>query len=205
MLLESVCEIGERVTVILFGRDRLQEASGKEACIAESRCDALIDLILSAEVEFLPDVAAGRLGIGGKGYRAAACVERIMCRCEPKAFVTLAQLPLLADGLFYAGTYLLKVFSAELVRELEFVVIRRIELVKGVPVISTRSFGSRCVIRFDEDARSPRRAVKRSTKHPVSGPCVDRTRTERAGLTVHLDFVIERGRQGAREAHAGCG
>lgn len=83
VVLESVCQKHERITVILPRRDRLQKPARKEARIAESCRDTFVDLVLSGEVDFLADVAAGRLGIRGYGYRAATCIECVIRRRQP--------------------------------------------------------------------------------------------------------------------------
>ena len=124
-ILEAVCEIHEWIGVILPWRDRFQKPAGKQSRTAESRRDTFVDLILSADVDFLADVAAGCVGIRRDGYRAAACVECIMRRRQPEAFVSLPQLPFLADRFLYACACLLNIFAAELVREVELVMISK--------------------------------------------------------------------------------
>src|SRR5580700_3316407 len=114
-----------------------------------------------------------------------------MGRREPEVFVGLSQLPFLADRFFYACTYLLDVFTPELVREAEFVVIRRINLVKRTPGLPAGIPGSRGVIRFDEDPRRRRHTSKRPAQAPVSGPGPDRVRAQRTGLPVQLDVIVE--------------
>src|SRR6266404_1997050 len=189
-VLEAVRQIHEWIGKILPWRGRLQKLATKESCTSESRRNTFVDLILSTNVDFLAEVAAGCAGVRGDGYRAAACVECVMRRRQPEAFVGLAQLPFLADRFLYACAYLLNIFPAELVREVYLVVIRRIERIKCSPGMAARILGSRGVVRFDENPRRCGDSVKRPAKHPVSGPRVDRIHAERTGLPVHFDFVV---------------
>src|SRR5258705_13812189 len=124
---------------------------------------------------------------------------------QPQVYVGLPQLPFLADRLLYTRADLLDILSAELVGELELVVIRGVDLVKRAPGMSARVPGSRGVVRFDENPRSRRDTSKRSTQAPVSSPCVDRFRAQGTRLPVHFDVIVESGRQSACHTEAGCG
>src|SRR5713226_5423679 len=97
VVLEAICQIHEWIAKILPRRDRLQKPACQESRIAEPRRDTCVDLILSADVDFPADVAAGCVGIRGHGYHAAACVECVMRRRQPEVFVGLPQLPFLTD------------------------------------------------------------------------------------------------------------
>jgi len=121
--LEAVCEIHEWIGIILPWRDGFQKAATKKPRTTESRRDTSVDLILSADVDFLADVAAGSIGVRGDGYSTAACVECVMRRRQPEAFVSLPQLPFFADRFLYACAYLLNIFAAELIGEVELVMI----------------------------------------------------------------------------------
>src|SRR5713101_3845390 len=114
-----------------------------------------------------------------------------MRRRQPEVFVSLPQLPFLADRFLYAFAYLLDIFPAELVREVELVVIRRIDLVKRTPRMAARILGSRGVVRFDENPRSCGQASKCSAQAPVSSPRADRFRAKRTALPIDFDFIVE--------------
>ena len=77
-----------------------------------------------------------------------------MRRRQPEVFVGLPQFPFLADRFLYACAYLFNVFPGELVGEVEFVVIRRIELVKRTPGMAARIPGSGGIVRFEENPLS---------------------------------------------------
>src|SRR5258708_10343399 len=81
--LEAVCEIHEWIGIILPWRDGFQKAATKKPRTTESRRDTFVDLILSADVDFLADVPAGCIGIRGDGDRTAACLECVIHRCQP--------------------------------------------------------------------------------------------------------------------------
>src|SRR5207247_6121586 len=122
-VLEAVCEIHEWIGIIFSRRGRFQKPASKESRTAESRRDTFVDLILSADVDFLSEVAAGCVGIRGYGYRAATCVQCVVRRCQPEVFVGLPQFPFLADRFLYACAYLFNIFPGELVGEVQLVVI----------------------------------------------------------------------------------
>ena len=72
--------------------------------------------------------------MGGNGNGSTSGIEIVICSGQPVAYKCLFEVPLLDRFFFCAGSELHKVPSADLIGEAKFVVIRRIQLLKGIPV-----------------------------------------------------------------------
>src|ERR1700757_2173108 len=94
-----------------------------------------------------------RAGMRVNGNCAAPVIE-IVIRCgQPEPFELLFESPFLSGHLFNAGSVLHKIPAADQIGESVFVMIRRIELVKRVPVMSRRILGSGRVVELEESSR----------------------------------------------------
>ena len=94
---------------------------------------------------------------------------------------------------FFAGarSEILYVLPAKLIGEVHFVVSRGIDLVVRAPGIAVRILVARRIVVFDKGSGLRARILEGVTGVPMPGPGVNGIVSERAGLLVHFDVVIE--------------
>jgi hypothetical protein len=97
----------------------------------------------------------------------------------------------LTDVFLYADAELHEIPAAHLIGEAVLVVIRRIELVKGIPVTAPRILRPRGVVALDKDARRRGNLAKRFPQADIAGPCADGRWAKRTLLSIKLGVVVE--------------
>src|ERR1700721_2437292 len=101
-------------------------------------------------------------------------------------------------GLFFdTCAELHNVAAANLIGKAQLVVIRRIDLVKGIPLVAVRIFRSRGVITLEKNARRGGHFAKCFAAAGIARPCSNGRCAERAFLSVELGVVIEIGGESA--------
>src|SRR6266404_6959346 len=185
-----IFDISVWVAVIVSGRGGLQELSGEESGVAKTKVQPFIHLVFGNQIEFASDVAAGA-GVAGNRNRSAAGVKVVIRSGQPVALKGLLEFPFLADVFLHADPELHKISAAHLIGETVLVVIRRIELVKGIPVSARRIFRSRGVVALDKDPRRCSNVGKRLAHAGIARPCADGRCAKRTFLSVKLGVVVE--------------
>ncbi len=131
--------------------------------------------------------------MGGNRNCSTAGVEVVICSGQPVAFKLLFEFPL-SRGLFFdTGSELHQVPAANLIGKAQLVMIRRIELIKGVPVVAVRICCSRGVIALEENARSGGDLAQRFADAGIARPRSNGRCSERACLSIKFSVVIEGG------------
>ena len=100
-------------------------------------------------------------------------------------------LPPLTGVFLHADPELHKIPAADEVGEAILVVIRRIELVKRIPVAAHRIFRTGGVVALDKDPRRCGKGGKRLAHAGIARPCADGRCAERSGLPVKLGVIVE--------------
>ena len=103
----------------------------------------------------------------------------------------MLEFPFLTDVFLHADPELHKISAAHLIGETVLVVIRRIELVKGIPVSARRIFRSRGVVALDKDPRRCSNVGKRLAHAGITRPCADGRWAKRTLLPIKLGVVVE--------------
>ena len=168
----------------------LEELPGEEASVTKSEVQSAIQLVFSNQINFIADMTA-RAGMCGNRNRSTAGVEIVICSGQPVAFKCLFELPFLGRLFFYAHSELHKVSAPDLIHKAELVVIRRIELVKGVPLTSIGAFCSRGVVTFGENTWRRGNLAKRFPRTRIACPGGYGGCSERASLPVKFGVVVE--------------
>src|ERR1700722_11226749 len=83
--------------------------------------------------------------------------------------------------------------AADLIGKAQLVVIRRIELVKGIPLVALRIFRSRGIIALEKNVRRGGDFAKSLANAGVARPRGNGRRAQRSCLSVELGVVIEIG------------
>src|ERR1700761_6989831 len=144
-LCKVVFDVRVRVLVIVASRRGPEKRSGEHATVTKATVKSFIQGVFSDDVEFVADVPAPA-GMRVNGNCAAPVIE-VVIRCgQPEPFELLFESPFLSRYLFNAGSVLHKIPAAEQISEAVFVMIRRIDLVKGIPLVFRRILGSRGVV-----------------------------------------------------------
>ncbi len=167
-----VLEVRVRVLVIVACRRGPEKRSGEHATVTKAKVKSFIQCVFSDDVEFVADVPA-RAGMRVNGNCAAPVIE-IVIRCgQPEPFELLFESPFLSGYFFNAGSVLHKIPAADQIGEAVFVMIRRIELVKGIPLTSRRILGSRGVVELQESSRRCGRLAKGFAEAGIACPGAD--------------------------------
>ena len=101
------------------------------------------------------------------------------------------EIPLFRGLFFDTGSELHQVPAASLIGKAQLVMIRRIELIKGVPVMAVRIFRSRGVIALEKNARRGGDIAKCFAQAGIARPSGNGRSAERSSLSVKFSVVIE--------------
>jgi hypothetical protein len=171
-LCKVVFDVRVRILVIVACRRGPEKRSGEHATVTKAKVKSFIQCVFSDDVEFVADVPA-RAGTRVNGNCAGPVIE-IVIRCgQPEPFELLFESPFLSGYFFNAGSVLHKIPAADQIGEAVFVVIRRIDLVKGIPVTSRRILGSRGVVELQESSRRCGRLAKGFAEAGIPCPRAD--------------------------------
>ena len=173
-------------------RRGVEKLSGEHASIAKSKVQSFIQLVFGNQIEFVADMAA-RAGVGRNRNCSAAGIEVVICCGQPEAFKLLFEFPFFRGLFFDTGSELHQVPATDQIGKAKLVVVRRIELVKGIPVAAVRIFRSRGVIALEKNARRGGDLAKCLAQAGIARPRGNGRCAERACLSVKLGVVIESG------------
>src|SRR6266853_2866996 len=185
-----IFNVSIRVAVVLSLRGGLKKLSGEQASIAKPEVQPFIQLVFRNQIEFVADMAAGT-GVEGNRNCSAAGVKIVVRSGQPVALKGLLEFPFLTGVFLHPGPELHKIPAAHLIGETVLVVIRRIELVKSIPVTACRIFRAGGVVAFDKDPRRCGSVGKRLADAGVARPCADGRWAKRTLLSIKLSVVVE--------------
>jgi hypothetical protein len=153
------------------GRRCLEEVPGEQVSVTKAKAQSLAPLVFGDQIELVADMRA-RARMCGDGNGSAAAVEVVMRSRQPVAFECLFDLPSCGGLFFYGDPELHEVAAAHLVGEPEFVMIGRIELIKGIPLMSRRILRAGGVVTLDQHSWLRGRLRERFPNADITCPCI---------------------------------
>src|ERR1700731_355081 len=171
-------------------RSGLEKLSGEHAAITETKAQSFIHRVFGNRIEFVADVSAcARVGRNRNCSTAGVIV--VIGSGQPEPFKLLFEFPLFRGLFLDTGPEVYKVPAADQIGKAQLIVIRRIDLVKGIPLVALRIFRSRSIIALEKNVRRGGDLAESLAHAGITGPRGNGRWAKRSSLSVEFGVVIE--------------